>query len=312
MGEGMERRRHRQPSRLPNGTALKHIQNTSLKSPPGLQAGRGFRATGIRKLCSMRSLTHSNRHAAWCSSYAKRTPLTDDEQWTIVGAGRITSIGDLEEWNYDPQNHGGLRSYLWERAICHSIRPDGDNGVLLPYHELLSRCNDDTNIDPSDCVAFVPQEYRREFSFASEHVSSGTAIAVLLAIKAALSNYNQRFGGDWTRQLKWIDQRLGELWTLRGPYPGLGSVLCAMGVEYGYQLAYHCWDKAGENGDPWTVLAELVKDPMTLPADLKAQIDGFSDTWKYIESENGRDPARPCEATGPIRHQRAASGTLVG
>ena len=220
--------------------------------------------------------------------YAKRTPLTDDEQWTIVGAGRITEIGDLEEWNYDPQDHGGLRSYLWERSVCHSIRPDGDNGVLLPYHELLSRCNDDTNIDPSDCIASVPQEYRQEFSYASEHVSSGTAIAVLLAIKAALSNYNQRFGGDWTRKLKWIDQRLGELWTLRGPYPGLGSVLCAMGVEYGYQLAYYCWDKAGENGDPWTVLAALAKNPKTLPADLKTQIDGFSDTWKYLASENGR------------------------
>ena len=220
--------------------------------------------------------------------YAKRTPLTDDEQWTIVGAGQITAIGSLQEWDYEPQDHRGLRSYLWERAVSHSIRPDGSNGVLLPYHELLSRCNDDTNIDPSDCVAFVPQEYREEFSFASEHVSSGTAIATLLVIKAALSNYNQRFGGDWSRQLKWIDQRLGELWTLRGPYPGLGSVLCAMGVEYGYQLAYHCWGAAGENGDPWTVLAMLVKDPKNIPADLKTQIDGFSDIWHYLASEKGR------------------------
>ena len=217
--------------------------------------------------------------------YAKRTPLTDDDQWIIVGVGRITEIGDLEEWDYDPQDHGGLRSYLWERSVCHSIRPDGYNGVLLPYHELLSRCDDDASIDPSDCIAFVPQEYRQEFSYASEHVSTGTAIAALLAIKAALSNYNERFGGDWTRQLKWIDQRLGELWTLRGPYPGLGSVLCAMGVEYGYQLAYHCWDRAGENGDPWPVLAALVKAPNMLPSDLKAQIHGFADTWKYLASD---------------------------
>ena len=220
--------------------------------------------------------------------YAKRTPLTDDEQWTIVGVGRITAIGDLEEWDYDPQDHGGLRSYLWERSVCHSIRPDGNNGVLLPYHELLGRCNDDASIDPSNCIAFVPQEYRQEFSYASEHVSSGTAIAALLAIKSALSNYNERFGGEWTRQLKWIDQRLGELWTLRGPYPGLGSVLCAMGVEHGYQLAYRCWDQSGENGDPWTVLAALAKDPKTLQADLKSQIANFADMWRYLVSERGR------------------------
>ena len=231
--------------------------------------------------------------------YAKRTPLTDDDQWTIVGAGCITAISDLQEWDYDPQDHGGLRSYLWERSVRHSIRPDGDNGVLLPYHELLSHCNHDTNIDPSDCVAFVPQEYRQEFSYASEHVSSGTAIAALLSIKAALSHYNQRFGGNWTRQLRWIDQCLGELWTLRGPYPGLGSVLCAMGVEYGYQLAYYCWNKAGENGDPWTVLAALVRDSTTLPSDLKTQIAGFSDTWKYLASRKRRDKAFPSEITGP-------------
>ena len=38
---------------------------------------------------------------------------------------------------------------------------------------------------------------------------------------------------EWAAQLRWIDQRLGELWNLRGPYPGLGSILCAMGVQYG-------------------------------------------------------------------------------
>jgi hypothetical protein len=220
--------------------------------------------------------------------YAKRTPLTDDEQWIIIGAGRITEVGDLQEWDYDLLDHQGLRSYLWERSVCHSIRPGGDDGVLLPCHDLLSRCEDDASIDPGDCIAFIPQEYRQDFSYASEHVSSGTAIAALLAIKAALSNYNERFGGDWTRQLKWIDQHLGELWMLRGPYPGLGSILCAMGVEYGYQLACHCWEQAGENGDPWAVLDALVRNPKTLPADLKAQITGFADTWKYLSGEKGK------------------------
>ena len=137
-------------------------------------------------------------------------------------------------------------------------------------------------------VAVVPQEYRREFSYASEHVSTATAIAALLSIKSALSKYSNRFGGEWTRQQKWIDRHLGKLWKLRGPYPGLGSVLCAMGVEYGHQLAYHCWNLAGENGDPWKVLATLVKDPSLLPTDLKTQVRGFADTWEYLASERAR------------------------
>jgi hypothetical protein len=133
----------------------------------------------------------------------------------------------------------------------------------------------------------VPGEYRHEFSYASEHVTAGSAIAALLSVKEALTVYNERFGGDWTTQLKWIDQRLGQLWNLRGPYPGLGSVLCAMGVEYGYQLAYHCWEQAGENGDPWPVLAALVKNPKSLPRDLKTQVSGFTDTWNFLGSNRG-------------------------
>jgi hypothetical protein len=219
--------------------------------------------------------------------YARRTPLIDDDQWMIIGVGRITSIGDLQEWDYDPPKHVGIRSYLWERSVCHSIRPDGDDGVLLPYHELLARCEKDADLDPRNCIAFVPTEYWNEFSYASEHVTPSSAIAALISVKEALTTYNERFGGEWTAQFKWIDQRLGELWNLRGPCPGLGSVLCAMGVEYGYQLAYHCWEKAGENGDPWPVLTALVQNPKELPGDLKSQIVGFGETWKYLASERG-------------------------
>jgi ATP-dependent exoDNAse (exonuclease V) alpha subunit len=219
--------------------------------------------------------------------YAKRTPLIDDDQWMIVGVGRITLIGDLQEWDYDPPKNAPIRSYLWERSVCHSIRANGSDGVLLPYHDLLSRCENDAGLDPRECIAFVPSEFRTEFSYASEHVTSGSAIAALLSVKEALTTYSERFGGEWAAQLKWIDQRLGELWNLRGPYPGLGSVLCAMGVEYGYQLAYHCWEAAGENGDPWSVLAALVKNPNTLPGDLKAQVTGFAAAWNYLASERG-------------------------
>lgn len=220
--------------------------------------------------------------------YAKRTPLIDDDQWMIVGVGRVTSIGKLQEWDYKAAAGGALRSYLWERSVCHSIRPDGGDGVLLPYHELLTRCEADGSLDPRDCIAFVPDEYRGEFSYASEHVAPGSAIAALLSVKQALGTYAERFGGNWSSQLRWIDHRLGELWSLRGPYPGLGSVLSAMGVEHGYQLAHYCWEKAGENADPWPVLASLVRDPKELSGDLRAQVKGFAQTWNFYASDRGR------------------------
>jgi len=42
--------------------------------------------------------------------YAKRTPLIDDDQWMIVGVGRVTSIGDIQEWDYDPPKNVAIRS----------------------------------------------------------------------------------------------------------------------------------------------------------------------------------------------------------
>jgi len=221
-------------------------------------------------------------------AYAKRTPLIDDDQWVIVAVGRIKSIGDIQEWDYDPPRHSGLRSYLWERSVCHSIRPNGADGVLLPYHDLVQRCDRDTDVDPRDCLAMVPEEYRSEFSYASEHVTPASAIAGLLSVKQALTSYNETFGGEWAGQFKWLDERLGELWHLRGPYPGLGSMLSAMGVEYGYQLAYYCWEKAGENGDPWAVLGKLVQNPKELPADMKDQVTGFAETWQYLMSDRAQ------------------------
>jgi hypothetical protein len=111
--------------------------------------------------------------------YAKRTPLIDDDQWMIVGVGHIMSIGELQEWDYDPPKNVPIRSYLWERSVCHSIRTDGGDSVLLPYHDLLRRCEKNAVLDPRDCIAFVPEEYRNEFSYASEHVTPGSAIAAI-------------------------------------------------------------------------------------------------------------------------------------
>jgi hypothetical protein len=234
--------------------------------------------------------------------YAKRTPLIDDDQWMIIGVGRVTSIGELQEWDYDPPKNTGIRSYLWERSVCHSIRADGADGVLLPYHDLLGRSDKDADFDPSDCIAFVPEEYRGEFSYASEHVTPGSAIAALLSVKEALAAYSDRFGGDWSGQLKWIDQRLGELWNLRGPYPGLGSILCAMGVEYGYQVAYHCWDKAGENGDPWPVLAAMVRKCKRSTGRPEDADNGIYRHLEISRQRTGREATGSREAIGTIQY----------
>ena len=58
--------------------------------------------------------------------------------------------------------------------------------------------------------------------------------------------------------LKWIDARLGELWRLRGPTPGLGALLTAFGVERGNLLAYELSAVLGENESPWPLIDGLM------------------------------------------------------
>ena len=83
----------------------------------------GFKVTLIRKHCSMGFSARCARSKASCFVYAKRTPLIDDDQWMIVGVGRIASIGDLTRVGLRPAEKCPIRSYLWERSVCHGIRP---------------------------------------------------------------------------------------------------------------------------------------------------------------------------------------------
>ena len=67
--------------------------------------------------------------------------------------------------------------------------------------------------------------------------------------------------GPWERCLRWTDARLGELWKARGPCPGLGAALSAFGLELGTFVARALAEKAGDNTDPWPLVARMFADP---------------------------------------------------
>src|SRR6185503_10341465 len=75
--------------------------------------------------------------------------------------------------------------------------------------------------------------------------------------------------GPWEQCLQWIDARLGELWTARGPCPGLGAALSAFGLESATFVARALAEKAGDNADPWPLVAKMFAEPAkVLPAPL--------------------------------------------
>ena len=128
--------------------------------------------------------------------YAKRTPLADDPRRVLVGVGRITSVGPAQEHAYSGDTRGKLRGLMWERAISHSIRPEGLDGFVLPYQQLLALAELDGTIDPSQFVAFAPDEGFDAFSNVAEHVDHDLAIASLLSLADKVRVIARHIPGD--------------------------------------------------------------------------------------------------------------------
>lgn len=220
-----------------------------------------------------------------CFFYAKRVPFVEDSRRVIIGVGRVLRVGKAVEYEYSGE--GPTRSLIWDRLIHHSIRPDFDDGFILPYHQLDQALRAGEDLDPTPYVASAPEDRWLEFSYASEHVSNDAAIASLLACKQAIEASRERFEGPWDRCLAWIDDRWGELWQMRGPCPGLGAVLSAFGLERGNFVAWEIAAKVGENEDPWPLVDKVLRDPKKhLPPELAAGIgDTLKQTWTTLPAE---------------------------
>lgn len=212
--------------------------------------------------------------------YAKRTPLADDPRRVLVGVGRITTVGPAQEHAYNGETQGKLRGLMWERAISHSIRPDGFDGFVLPYQQLLALAERDGTIDTSDFVAFSPDEGFNSFSNVAEHVDHDLAIASLLSLADKLRLIAGHIPGPWDRHLEWISERLADLWQLRGAFPGLGSALHAFDVRYGTILAMDLAQRHAIDGewkeDPWTLVSRAFEKPSeVLSHSVASQVQPF-------------------------------------
>jgi hypothetical protein len=190
--------------------------------------------------------------------YAKSVPLIDDVpgQRVLIGAARVSGIGQPTEWSYDEE--GPIRTWLWERAVHHTLRPDFNDGFLLPYHALLEQLGEGADLTPF--VAMAPADHWSEFSYASEHVTHDGAIASLLELIRAVEQSREHVAGPWAQVLAWCDARLNEIWQQRGPAPGLGSALNALGLEKGTIVANRIVQEMGTNEDPWPAVERALAD----------------------------------------------------
>ena len=220
--------------------------------------------------------------------YARQTPMAETQARQIVAVARLTSAGKVGEYPYEGGAAAGrIRSMIWERPFQHSLRPDPDNegfwldGVVLPYHQVLDLAETSDDIDPSVFVAEVPDEAYTQFRYASEHVTHGSAITALEAVRTAVEASAKVLPGPWGNYLGWIDNELSRLWTMQGAAPGLGSALSCFDAKF--------------NGTLFALA-------------LAPELDASEDAWSVVEAK--RSASRPVVAD-PATNWAMSAGTSV-
>ena len=270
-------------------------QQYDLDVQPEREPDLGFKTTWIQERLNQTALldcfaAHIKPGSSLCFFYAKKVPFVEDSAGgrILIGVGRVLHVGNAQEYDYNTAELSGkLRAMLWERMVQHSIRPTFEDGFLLPYHAAINKGTEDPGFDPAEIAALTPADRLPEFSHASQLVTHDGAIASLLACDESLRKAQGLLPGPWNQCLRWLDARLGELWTARGPCPGLGSALTAFGLEFGTFVARHLADQAGENTDPWPLVQRMFVDPQQhLPEPLATSIgDTLRSKWSRLPDE---------------------------
>ncbi len=219
-----------------------------------------------------------------CLIYAKQVPFIEDVGRVIIGIGHVKNVSIPIE--HKRKTKSGIKSMLWETHISHSIRPDHKDGFLIPYDKLLKYAEENPEFDLKSVCVMAPSDAFDEFSYATEHVSYDAVIEVLLSCIKAFRIIDDVLDDDYSGVLRWLDERLNEVWDERGAFPGLGAMMCAIKVKYGILVAKEITEKAGDK-DIWNVVDQAFNCPnKVLSSSLAVGIDDYTcKVWNKMPAE---------------------------
>lgn len=206
--------------------------------------------------------------------YLKHSPL--QEQRTdrlLVGAARVSRVTAPPMWNQSGEPP--FSSSMWETVVEHSLRPEMDDGILLPYQRLIPLL--DAGVAVDGALAWAPEGRQVEFSYVTEHVSDDAAIESLASLERAAHGMRALGVKVPDSALDWVAEQTRRLWQARGPVPGLSAVLGYLGVAQPFaatRAVRGCATSAGGGGDPWPLLDAALGDRSAMPAALASHLSG--------------------------------------
>ena len=218
-------------------------------------------------------------------AYAKQVPFVEDPRRVIIGMGHVTKYIPSVEHEHTDEN--ALRSMTWEAHICHSIRPDHQDGFVIPYQEMMEYAESHPDFDMTSIAVFAPDDAFDEFSYATEHVSYDSTIEVILSCIKAFEIINDCLDEDYSNVLAWLNAQLDQVWKDRGAFPGLGAMLTAMELPLGVLMAQQIKEEAKEQENIWDYVDKIFENPEeVLTENLAVKVTPvLKQTWKHMPSE---------------------------
>ncbi len=113
---------------------------------------------------------------------------------------------------------------VWNRFITHGY---GDGrGARLPYERYLQQ-----NLDPAEILVEVADEISPHFKYVCRAFTDDEAAILLQHLAGAMERGRdaKRVQWHWDAQIAWINASLDKVLKNRGIFPGIGSVLGAIG-----------------------------------------------------------------------------------
>jgi len=213
--------------------------------------------------------------------YCNRGNAVDDSvNRLLVGVSRIIDIGEPKYFGTRKDRPGSFP--VWSRRVTNGLPT---HGVRIPYQEYIALGKDTEGI-----VCRPPNGLMQPFSYVAEHVSDGQAVSAMLAIMKSIEQVKTDgfVSGAWEDAISWCNSILDEVWSGRGAYPGLGSVLRYLGFSraHAYQ-ATKLAELERSSKDPWKLVLSILQGREDPPADqYREGLLVAANQWRLIPSRH--------------------------
>jgi len=210
----------------------------------------------------------------------------------VIGVGVIKKIHPISAY----ATKGSKATYpIWDRIVEHSIRPEGVEGFVLPYHDYLELPGSEAErMERLQAVAAVPSGVNpNDFSYGAEFVTADSAVSILMTLLESIRRIRADglVDGPWQERMDWLNRCMVQCWTERGPFPGLGSALEAMGLRNATSMLFELQSQSSNQfaRDPWPTVDSVLMGQSAPPhGTYAADIAQARPIWKFIKTKSER------------------------